>query len=97
MEESKSFLMGIAGLGVSLFPILLGWMPVWVVFGAFIIAGLLYNSKFFATGIGGAFGAGTFTFLGWIPSVAYFTAIVLGTVFLAVRVASLYVNTGQNK
>ena len=97
MEESKSFMMGLAGLGISIFPVLLGWMPIWVVFGAFIFAGLLYNTKFFATGISGGFSAGTFTFLGWIPSFYYFTALVLGVVFLAVKIAAMYVNTGQNK
>lgn len=94
MSEQTSFIMGIAGIGVSFIIALLGWMPAWVLFGVFIIAGMLYNTKFFATGIAGGFSAGVFASFGWIPLYAYFTALVLGTVFLAVKLASQYVNSG---
>lgn len=97
MSENTSFIMGVAGIGVSFIIAIMGWMPLWIMFGVLILAGMLYNTKFFATGIAGGFSSGVFASLGWIPLVAYFTAVVLGTVFLAVKVAGMYVNTGQNK
>lgn len=97
MAESESFVIGIMGIAASLFTVIMGWLPAWILFGVFIIGGLLYGTKFFATGITGGFGSGVFAALGWFPYWGYFTAIVLATVFLAVKVAGMYVNTGQNK
>ena len=97
MGENTSFLMGIAGIGVSFIIALMGWMPYWIIFGVLICAGMLYDTKFFATGIAGGFSSGVFASFGWIPLAAYFTAIVLGTVFLGVKVAAMYVNTGAGK
>jgi len=94
MGENTSFIMGIAGIGASFFMVLMGWFPTWLLFGVFVLAGLLYSTKFFATGIAGGFASGVFTFLGWIPSYLYFTAVVLATVLVAVKFADMYVNTG---
>jgi len=97
MSESTSFIMGMTGIGVSIFTIVLGWMPWWIVFGVLIYAGALYGTSFFATGIAGGFASGVFASMGWLPLVAYFTPIVLGALFLAVKVAGKYVNTGVNE
>lgn len=94
IASSKSFLMGIAGIGTSIFMSLLGWLPLWVMFGVLVIAGCLYNSEFFATGIVGGFASGVFAAMNWIPTWIYFTAIVLGALFLAVNVANKYVGSG---
>lgn len=94
MGESKSFVIGATGIGVSFFTVVIGWMPVWILFGVLIIGAVLYETKFFATGITGGFGAGVFASIGWLPLYAYFTPIVLAAVFLAVRVAGKYVNIG---
>jgi hypothetical protein len=91
-QEGISFLMGVSAIGGSLFVVLLGWLPLWILFGVFIIAGLMYNSKFFATAIVGGFASGTFTAVGWLPAFAYFTAVVLATVLLATRIADKYLN-----
>ncbi len=93
-SESKSFLMGIAGIGASIFMSILGWLPLWVMFGVLVVAGCLYSTQFFATGIVGAFASGVFAAMDWLPRWIYFTAIVLGALFLAVQVAGKYVNTG---
>lgn len=97
MAENESFVIGIMGIAASLFTVIMGWLPAWILFGVFIIAGTLYGTKFFATGITGGFGSGIFAALGLFPLWAYFTSIVLATVFLAVKIAGMYVNTGQNK
>lgn len=97
MSENTSFIMGIAGFGISFFMVLMGWLPLWILFGVFILGGLLYNTKFFATGISGGFVSGVFAFLGWLPLFAYFTSIVLAALLLAVKLSGMYVNTGQNK
>lgn len=94
MSESTSFIMGAGGIGASLFMVLMGWAPWWLIFGTLIYAGALYNTKFFATGIAGGFASGVFAIIGWLPLLAYFTPVVLGTLFLAVRIADKYVNTG---
>ena len=93
-QGSNSFLMGVAGIGASILLSLMGWMPLWVMFGVLVIAGCLYNTAFFATGIFGGFAAGTFAAMDWLPKWIYFTAIVLGALFLAVQIAGKYVNTG---
>lgn len=94
MAESNSFIIGIAGISMAVLISLLGWLPLWMLFGVLVIAGCLYNSKFFATGISGGFAAGVFAAMDWLPRWIYFTAIVLGALFLAVQVAGKYVNTG---
>lgn len=94
MSENTSFLMGIAGIGASVIISILGWAPLWILFGVLIVAGLLWNSAYFATGIGGAFASGTFAALDMLPKWIYFTALVLAALFLAVRIATKYVNVG---
>ncbi len=94
MGENTSFIMGITGIGVATIISILGWAPLWILFGVLVIAGCLYSSKFFATGIAGGFAAGTFAALDWLPLWIYFTGIILGTLFLAVKMAGKYVNTG---
>jgi len=92
--QSKSFLMGISGIGASAIISLMGWLPLWVLFGVLVIAACLYNTAFFATGIVGGFATGVFAAMDWLPKWIYFTAIVLGALFLAVQIAGKYVNTG---
>jgi len=94
MGESSSFIMGAAGIGTSIIISLLGWAPIWILFGVIVIAGCLYNTKFFATGVAGGFAAGVFAAMDWLPRWIYFTVIILGALFLAVQVAGKYVNTG---
>lgn len=94
LPESNSFLMGIAGIGAAVLISLIGWLPLWVIFGVLVVAGCLYGSKFFATGIIGGFASGIFAAMDWLPRWIYFTAIVLGALFLAVQIAGKYVNTG---
>ena len=94
MGESTSFVIGAAGIGVSFFTVIIGWLPIWILFGSLILAAVLYDTKFFATGITGGFGAGVFASIGWLPLYAYFTPIVMAAVFLAVKVAGKYVNIG---
>lgn len=95
MGESQSFIIGATGIGVSFFVVIMGWLPSYILFGSFILAAVLYGSKFFATGIAGGFGAGVFSALGWIPNWIYFTVVVIATVFLATRVAAKYINIGE--
>jgi len=94
MGENSSFIMGAAGIGTAIVISVLGWAPLWILFGVLVIAGCLYNSKFFATGIAGGFAGGVFAALDWLPRWIYFTAIILMALFLAVQVAGKYVNTG---
>ena len=96
MAEGNSFVMGIAGICASILMSLLGWMPLWVLFGVLVIAGALYNSRFFATGITGGFGLGVFSAMDWVPRWIYFSTIILIALFLAVQVAGKYVNTGAS-
>lgn len=95
--ENTSFIIGAMGIGISIIFVVMGWLPIWILFGVLVIAALLYNSKFFATGITGGFGTGVFASMGWFPLWGYFSAVVLATVLLAVKVAGMYINTGQNK
>jgi len=94
MAENTSFIIGMAGIGAAILISALGWLPVWVLFGVVVIAGCLYNSKFFATGISGGFASGVFAAMDWLPRWVYFTAIILMALFLAVQIAGKYVNTG---
>lgn len=97
MGEGTSFMMGIAGIFASFIMVLMGFLPAYILFGTLVIAGVLYGTQFFATGIIGGFAAGVFTALGVLPTYAYFTPIVLAILFLAARVADMYVNTGVSK
>jgi len=94
MAEQTSFLIGIAGIGTATLISLIGWLPLWVMFGVLIIAATLYNTNFFSTGIAGGFASGTFAAMDWLPRWIYFTAIVLCALFLAIQIAGKYVNTG---
>lgn len=94
MAENTSFLIGIAGISTAVIISVMGWLPLWVLFGTLVIGGCLYSTKFFATSIAGGFSAGVFASMDWLPKWIYFTAIVLGGLFLAVQVAGKYVNTG---
>ncbi len=94
MGESNSFIIGATGIGASLIFALLGWMPLYILFGVLCAAGALYNSKFFASGIAGMFSVGVFSAIGWIPSIFYFTVVILVFLFLAQKMAGMYFNTG---
>jgi hypothetical protein len=94
MAEGNSFIMGIAGIGMSFILTLLGWIPLWAIFAVLVYAAILYTTKFFATGIAGMFAVGVFTSLGWIEPIAYFSAVILGILFLAVKIASKYTTGG---
>jgi hypothetical protein len=94
MAEGKSFVIGIVGILASLFFVVMGWMPEWVLFGVLIIASVLYETKFFATGIVGGFSVSVFTSIGWLPAWVYFTSVVIATVMLSVKMADKYINTG---
>lgn len=93
MAENTSFLMGIAGIMAAILFSMLGWLPIYILFGTFVIAGCLYGSQFFATGIIGGFASGIFAAMDWMPIWIYFTAVIIMTLFLAIRVAAKYVNT----
>jgi len=91
MAESTSLIIGVSGIGVASVMSALGWLPVWVLFGVLVVAGCLYNSKFFATGIAGGFASGVFSAMDWLPKWIYFTAVILVALFLAVQLANKYV------
>jgi len=94
MAENTSFIMGMAGIGAAVLISLIGWMPLWILFGVLVIAANLYETKYFATGIMGGFASGTFAAMDWLPRWLYFTAIVMSALFLAIKIAGKYVNTG---
>lgn len=94
MPQSNSFLMGIAGIGTATIISLMGWLPLWILFGVLVIAATLYNSEFFATGIVGGFASGVFAAMNWLPKWLYFTAIVLIALFLAIKIAGKYTSGG---
>lgn len=96
-DLGNSIVVGWMGILAAFFMVVIGWLPGWILFGVIVVGALLQDSKYFATGIIGTASTGAFVFIGWAPSWVFFSIIILATLLLAVRLAGMYVNTGQNK
>lgn len=96
-EENNNLAISIVGMIVCAMFVSIGWAPTWLFFTMLITLVFFYGTKFSAMLVIGSMATAIFTVLGWLPSWIYFSFVALIIMALATKVATEYVNTGQNK